>query len=160
MGDRERYTHLNAEFQRIARRDKKDFLSEQCKETEENNRMGNTRDVFKKDRDTKELFHTKRDTIKDRNSMDLKEAEETKQRWQEYTELHKKGLNDPDNHDGIVILLEPDTMQCEVKWALGRTTTNKASGGDGNLAELFQILKDDVFKVLHTIYQQIWKTQQ
>ena len=130
MGDRERYTHLNAEFQRIARRDKKDFLSEQCKETEENNRMGNTRDVFKKDRDTKELFHTKRDTIKDRNSMDLKEAEETKQRWQEYTELHKKGLNDPDNHDGIVILLEPDTMQCEVKSALGRTTTNKASGGD------------------------------
>jgi len=151
MGDRERYTHLNAEFQRIARRDKKDFLSEQCKETEENNRMGNTRDVFKKDRDTKELFHTKRDTIKDRNSMDLKEAEETKQRWQEYTELHKKGLNDPDNHDGIVILLEPDTMQCEVKWALGRTTTNKASGGDGNLAELFQILKDDVFKVLHSL---------
>ena len=158
MGDRERYTHLNAEFQRIARRDKKDFLSEQCKETEENNRMGNTRDVFKKDRDTKELFHTKRDTIKDRNSMDLKEAEETKQRWQEYTELHKKGLNDPDNHDGIVILLEPDTMQCEVKWALGRTTTNKASGGDGNLAELFQILKDDAVKVLYSICQQIWKT--
>ena len=92
--------------------------------------------------------------------MDLKEAEETKQRWQEYTELHKKGLNDPDNHDGIVILLEPDTMQCEVKWALGRTTTNKASGGDGNLAEVFQILKDDVFKVLHSTRQKIWKTQQ
>ena len=151
MGDRERYIHLNAEFQRIARRDKKDFLSEQCKETEENNRMGNTRDVFKKDRDTKELFHAKRDTIKDRNSMDLKEAEETKQRWQEYTELHKKGLNDPDNQDGMIILLEPDTMQCEVKWALGRTTTNKASRGDGNPAELFQILKDDVFKVLHSL---------
>ena len=151
MGDRERYIHLNAEFQRIARRDKKDFLSEQCKETEENNRMGNTRDVFKKDGDTKELFHAKRDTIKDRNSMDLKEAEETKQRWQEYTELHKKGLNDPDNQDGMIILLEPDTMQCEVKWALGRTTTNKASRGDGNPAELFQILKDDVFKVLHSL---------
>ena len=151
MGDRERYIHLNAEFQRIARRDKKDFLSEHCKETEENNRRGNTRDVFKKDRDTKELFHAKRDTIKDRNSMDLKEAEETKQRWQEYTELHKKGLNDPDNQDGMIILLEPDTMQCEVKWALGRTTTNKASRGDGNPAELFQILKDDVFKVLHSL---------
>ena len=142
---------MNAEFHRITRRDKKDFLSEQCKETEENNRMGNTRDVFKKDRDTKELFHAKRDTIKDRNSMDLKEAEETKQRWQEYTELHKKGLNDPDNQDGMIILLEPDTMQCEVKWALGRTTTNKASRGDGNPAELFQILKDDVFKVLHSL---------
>ena len=113
--------------------------------------MGNTRDVFKKDGDTKELFHAKRDTIKDRNSMDLKEAEETKQRWQEYTELHKKGLNDPDNQDGMIILLEPDTMQCEVKWALGRTTTNKASRGDGNPAELFQILKDDVFKVLHSL---------
>ena len=150
-GEKEQYTHLNAEFQKIARRDKKDFLSEQCKETEENNRMGNTRDVFKKDRDTKELFHAKRDTIKDRNSMDLKEAEETKQRWQEYTELHKKGLNDPDNQDGMIILLEPDTMQCEVKWALGRTTTNKASRGDGNPAELFQILKDDVFKVLHSL---------
>ena len=83
--------------------------------------------------------------------MDLTEAEETKQRWQEYTELHKKGLNDPDNQDGMIILLEPDTMQCEVKWALGRTTTNKASRGDGNPAELFQILKDDVFKVLHSL---------
>ena len=137
MGDRERYIHLNAEFQRIARRDKKDFLSEQCKETEENNRMGNTRDVFKKDRDTKELFHAKRDTIKDRNSMDLKEAEETKQRWQEYTELHKKGLNDPDNHNGVVTYLEPDILECEVKWALGSITRNKASGSDGIPAELF-----------------------
>ena len=150
MGDRERYIHLNAEFQRIARRDKKDFLSEQCKETEENNRMGNTRDVFKKDRDTKELFHAKRDTIKDRNSMDLKEAEETKQRWQEYTELHKKGLNDPDNHDGVITHLELDILECEVQWALESITMNKASVGDGIPVELFQILKDDAVKVLHS----------
>ena len=113
-GEKERYTQLNAEFQRIARRDKKAFLSEQCKETKENNRMGKTRDFFKKDRDTKEIFHAKWPTIKGRSRMDLKEAEETKQRWQEYTELHKKGLNDPDSHDGMVTLLERNTMECEV----------------------------------------------
>ena len=99
-------------------------------------------------------------TIKDRNGKDLTEAEDIKKRWQEYTELHKKDLNDPDNHDGVITHLEPDILECEVKWALGSITTNKASGGDGILAELFQILKDDAVKVLHSTHQQIWKTQQ
>ena len=131
-GEKERYTHLNAEFQRIARRDKKAFLSDQYKETEENNRMGKTRDLFKKMRYTKGTFHAKMGTIKDRNGMDLTEAENIKKRWQEYTEeLYKKDLHDPDNHNGVITHLEPDILECEVKWALGSITTNKASGGDG-----------------------------
>ena len=160
-GEEERYTHLNAEFQRIARRDKKAFLSDQCKEIEENNRMGKTRDLFKKIRDTKGKFHAKMVSIKDRNGMDLTEAEDIKKRWQEYMEeLYKKDLHDPDNHDGVITHLEPDILECEVKWALGSIPTNKLSGGDGIPAKLFQILKDDAMKVLHSICQQIWKTQQ
>ena len=140
-GEKERYKHLNAEFQRIARRDKKAFFSDQCKEIEENNRMGKTRDLFKKIRDTKGTFHAQMGSIKDRNGMDLTEAEDIKKRWQEYTEeLYKKDLNDQDNHDGVITDLEPDILEREVKWALGRIRTNKASGGDGIPAELFQIL--------------------
>ena len=121
--EKERYIHLNAELQRIARRDKKAFLSDQCKEIEENNRIGKTRDLFKKIRDTKGIFHAKMGTIKDRNSMDLTEAEDIKKRWQEYTEkLHNKDLNDPVNHDGVITHLEPDILECEVKWALGSIT--------------------------------------
>ena len=113
--EKERYTHLNAEFQRIVERDKKAFLSDQCKEIEENNRMGKTRDLFKKIRDTKGTFHAKMGTIKNRNSVDLIEAEDTKKRWQEYTEeLYKKDLHDSDNHDGVLTHLEPDMLECEV----------------------------------------------
>ena len=159
-GDKELYTHLNAEFQRIARRDKA-FLSDQCKEIEENNRMGKTRDIFKRMRDTKGTFHAKVGSVRDRNSMDLTEAEDIKKGWQEYTEeLYKKDLHNPDNHIGVITHLEPDILECEVKWALGSITTNKASGGDGIPVELFQILKDDAVKVLHSICQQIWKSQQ
>ena len=123
--------------------------------------MGKTRDVFKKIRDTKGTFHAKMGSIKVRNAMDLTEAEAIKKKWQEYTEeLHKKDLNDPDNHDGVITHLEPNILECEIKWALRSITTNKASGSDGNPVELFQILKDDDMKVLHTICQQIWKTQQ
>ena len=130
-GEKERYTHLNAEFQRIARRDRKAFLSNQCKEIEKDNRMGKTRDLFKKIRDTKGTFHAKMVTIKDRNGMDLTEAEDIKKRWQEYTEeLYEKDLHDPDNHNGVITHLEPDILECEVKRALGSITTNKASGGD------------------------------
>ena len=130
-GETERYKHLNAEFQRIARRDKKPFLSDQCKEIEENNRMGKTRDLFKKIRDTKGTFHAKMGTIKNRNGMDLTETEDIKKRWQEYMdELYKKDLHDPDNHDGMIPQLEPDILECKVKWALESITTNKASGGD------------------------------
>ena len=119
-GQKERYTHLNAEFQRIARRDEKAVLSDQCKEIEEINRIGKTRDLFKKIRDTKGTFHAKMGTIKDRNAMDLTEAEDIKKRWQEYTEeLYKKDLHNPDNHEGVVTHLEPDILECEVKWALG-----------------------------------------
>ena len=126
-----------------------------------NNKMGKTRDLFKKIRDTKATFHAKISTIKDRNCMDLIEAEDIKKRWQEYTEeLYKKDLHDPDNQDGVITPLEPDILECKVKWALGSITTNKASGGDGIPVELFQILKDDDVKLLHSIYQQIWKTQQ
>ena len=151
---------MNSEFQRIARRDKKAFLSDQCKEIEENNRMGKTRDLFKKIRDTKGTFHAKMDSIKDRNGKDLTEAEDIKKKWQEYTEeLYKKDLHNPDNHDGVITHLEPDILECEVQWTLGSITTNKASGGDGTPAELFRILKD-AFKVLHSICQHIWKTQQ
>ena len=159
-GEKERYTHLNAEFQRIARRDKKAFLRDQCKEVEENNRMGKTRDLFKKIRDTKGTFHAKMGSIKDRYGMDLTEAEDIKKTWQEYTELYKKDLHDPDNHDGMITDLEPDILECEVKWALESITTNKASGGDRIPVQLFQILKDDAVKVLHSICQQIEKTQQ
>ena len=160
-GEKERYTHLNAKFQRITRRNKKAFLSDQCKEIERNNKMGKTRDLFKKNKDTKGTFHAKMGSIKNRNGMDLKEAEDIKKRWQEYIEeLYKKDLCDPDNHDGVITHLEPDILECKVKWALGSITTNKASGGNGILVELFQILKDDVVKVLHAICQQIWKTQQ
>ena len=159
-GEKERHTHLNAEFQIIARNDKKAFLSNQCKEIEENNRMGKTRDL-KKIRDTKRTFHAKMDSIKDRNCLDLIEAEDIKKRWQEYTEeLYKKDLHDPDNHDGVITHLEPDILECEVKWALGSITMNKASGSDRIPVELFQILKDDAVKVLHSICQQIWKTHQ
>ena len=155
-GEKERYKHLNAEFQRIARRDKKAFLSNQCKEIEENNRMGKTRDLFKKIRNTKGTFHAKMGSIKDRNGMELTEAEDTKKRWQEYTEeLYKKELQDQDNHDGVIIDLEPDILECEVKWALESITTNKASGDDEIPVELSQILKDDAVKVLHAICQQI-----
>ena len=129
------------QFQRIARRDKKAFLSDQCKEIEENNRMGKTRELFKKIRDTKGTFHAKMDTIKYRNGRDLTEAEDIKKRWQEYTEeLYKKDLHSPDNHDGVITDLEPDILECEVKWALGSITTNKASGGNGIPISLFQIL--------------------
>ena len=123
--------------------------------------MGRTRDLFKKIRDPKGIFHAKMSTINDRNHMDLIEAEDTKKWWQEYTEeLYRKDLNDQDNNGGVITHLEPDILKCEVKWALGSITTNKASGGDGIPAELFQILKDDAVKMLHSICQQIWKTQQ
>jgi len=119
---------LNAEFQGIARRDKEDFLSDQCKEIEKNNSMGKTKDLFKKIRDTKGTFHAKIGTIKNRNGMDLTEAEDIKKRWQEYTEeLYRKVLHDPENHDGVIPHLDPDILECEVKWALGRITMNKAS---------------------------------
>ena len=159
-GEKERYSHLNAEFQRIARRVKKAFLSDQCKEIEENNRMGKTIDLLNKVRDMKGEFHAKMGSIKDRNDRDLREAEDIKKRWQEYTELYKKNLHDQDNHDGVIIHLEPDILECEVKWALGSITTNNAGGGDRIPVELFQILKDDAVKVLHSICQQIWKTQE
>ena len=151
---------MNAEFQKIARRVKKAFFSDQYKEIEENNRMGKTRDLFKKIRDTKGTFHAEMGSLKDRNGMDLTEAENIKKRWQEYTELYKKDLHDPDNHDGVITNLEPDILECEVKWALGCVIMNKASGGNGIPAEVFQILKYNAVKVLCSICQQIWKTQQ
>ena len=150
-GEKERYTHLKSKFQRIARRDKKAFLSDQCKEIEENNRMEKTRDLFKKIRDTKGTFHSKMGLIKDKNGRNLTEAEDIK-KWQEYTEeLYKKDLHDSDNHTGVITHLEPDILECEVQWALGSITMNKASGDDGIPVELFQILKDDAVKVLHSI---------
>ena len=162
-GKKERYTHLRAEFQRIARRIRKPSsvinAKKKKKKKEENNRMGKTGDLFKKIRDTKGTFHAKMGSIKDRNGMDLTEAEDIKS--QEYTEeLHKKDLHDPDNHNGMITHLEPDILECKVKWVLGSITANKASGGDGIPVDLFQILKDDAVKVLHSICQQIWKTQQ
>ena len=144
-----------------ARRDKKAFLSDQCKEIEENNRVGKTRDLFKKIRDTKGIFQANMGSIEDRNGRDLTEAEDIKKRWQKYTEeLYKKDLHSPVSHDGVITHLEPDILECEVKWALGSITTNKASGCDGIPVELFQILKDDAVKVLHSTCRQIWKTQQ
>ena len=140
-GEKERYNNLNAEFKKRARRGKKAFLRHQCKEIEENNRMGKTRDLFKKIRDTKGIFHAKMGSIKDRDGMCLTEAEDIK-RWQEYTEeSYKKDLHNPDNHDGVITHLEPDILECEVKCALGSITTNKVSVGDRIPVELFQILQ-------------------
>ena len=135
---------MNAEFQRIVWRDKKTYLSDQCKEIEDNKRMGKTRDLFKKLEIPREYFMQRWAQKNDRNGMDLTEAEDIKKRWQEYTEeLYKKDLHDPDNHDDMITNLEPDILECEVKWALGSITKNKASRGDGIPAELFQILRDD-----------------
>ena len=160
-GEKERYTRLNAEFHRLAGRNKKSFLSDQCKEIEENNRMGKTRDLFKKIRDTKGTFHAKMGTIKDKNGMGLTETEilrsSDKNTQKNYT---KKDFHVPDNHDGVITHLEPDILECKVKWVLGSIPMNKGSGGDGIPVELFQILKDDAVKVLHSTCQQIWKTQQ
>ena len=151
-GEKERYTHLNEEFQRIARRDKKAFP---------NNRMGKTRDFFKKIRATKGTFYAKMSSIKDRSGKDLIEAEDIKKRWQDIQKnCTKKDLHDPDNHDGVITHLEPDILKCEVKWDLESITINKASGGDGIPVELFQILEDDAVKVLHSICQKIWNTHQ
>ena len=137
QGEKERYKHLNAVFQRISRRDKKAFFNDQCKEIEEKNRMGKTRDLFKKMRDTKGTFHAKMGSIKDRNGMDLTEAEDIKKRWQAYVEeLYRTDLHDPDNHD-VIANLEPDILESEIKWALESITMNKASGGDGTPVELF-----------------------
>ena len=159
--ERERYTQLNAEFQKTARRHKKAFLNEQCKETEENSRMGKTSDLLRKIGDIKGTFHARIVTIKDRNGMYLTEAEKIKKRWQEYTEeLYKRVLNGLDNHYGVITHRDPDILECEVKWAFGSITTNKASEGEEIPAELFKLLKDDSVKVLHSIRQQIWKTKQ
>ena len=147
---------MNAEFQRISRRDKKAFFSDQCKEIEENNRMGKTRDLLKEITDNKRTFHAKMGSIKDRNCMEL--IEDIKKRLQE--ELYKKDFHDPHNHDGVITHLGPDILECEVKWALGSITMNKASGGDGIPVDLCQILKDDDVKTLQSICQQIWKTHQ
>jgi len=153
-GEKEKYIHLNAEFQRIARRDKKAFLSDQCKEIEENNRMGKIRDLFKKIRDTKGTFQAKMGRIKDRNGMDLTEAEDVKKRWQEYTEeLYRKDLITQITMIVVITHLGPDILDCEVKWALGSISTNKASGGDGIPVELFQILKDDAVKMPRSVCQ-------
>ena len=159
-GRGQKYSQLNAEFQRMTWGEKKPFANEQCKEIEENNRTGKTRDLFKKIRDTKGTFHAKMGSIKDRNGMDLTEAEDIKRGQEDTEELNKKDLHDPDNHDGMITHPGLDILECEVKWALESITTNKASGGDGIPVELFQILKDDAVKVLHSICQQIWKTQQ
>ena len=142
-GEKESYTHLNAEVQRTARRDKKAFLSDQCKEIEENNRIGKTRDLVKKIRDTKGTFHAKMGLIKGRNDMDLTEAEDIKKKWQEYTKNYTKKIFMTQIYNGVITPLEPDIMKCEVKWALGSITMDKASGGDGIPVELFQVLKDD-----------------
>ena len=156
--EKERYTHLKAELQRIPGRDKKALPSDQCKEIEENSRTGKTRDLKL---DTKGTYHAKMGTAKDRNGMDLTEAEDIKKRWQEYREeLYKKDLHNPDNHNGVNTGLEPNILECKVKWALGSITTNKASRGDGIPVELFQILNDDAVKVRHSICQKICNTQQ
>ena len=148
---------MKAELQRITRRDNKAFLRDKCKEIEGNNRMGKTRDLFKKITDSKGTFHAKMGSIMDRNGMDLTEGEDSKKRWQEYTkELYTKDHHDPHNHNDVITHLEPDILECEVKWALGSIITNKAS--DGIPVELFQILQDDVVKELQSICQQISKT--
>ena len=154
--EKERYTPLNPEFQRLAREIRKASSVISAKKIEENYRMGKTRELFKKIRDTKGTFHAKMGSIKDRNGMDLTEAGDIKKRWQEYTEkLYKKDLHDPDNHTCGITDLEPDILECEVKWALGSITMNKTGGGDGIPVELFQILKHDAVKVLHSICQQV-----
>ena len=148
-------------FIQLNKRDKKAFLNEERSEAEENDRVGRPRDRSKKTEDIKGTFHARMGKIKDRNSKDLRETEQIEERWQEYTEeLDKKGLSDPDNHDGVVTHLEPDILKSEAKWTLGSITTNKASGGNEIPAELFQILKNDAVKGMHSICQQIWKTQQ
>ena len=160
-GEKERYQHLNAKFQKLARRDKKVFLSDQGKEIEENNRMGKTRDFFKKIKDTKGIFHANMSTMKVRNGREVTEAEDIKKRCKNTRKnCTKKKISNPDNHNGVITHLESDILECEVKRALERITTIKASGGDGIPVELFQILKADAVKVLHSIYQQIWKIQQ
>ena len=152
-GERERCTQLNAEFKRIARRDEKAFLNEQCKEIEEYNIMGKTRDLFKKIGDFKGTFRVRMGVLKDRNGKDLTEAKEIKKRLQEYTEeVYETGLNDPNNHDGVITHLELDILEREVKWALGIITMNKASGGNSIPAELLKILKGGAVKLLHSIY--------
>ena len=159
-GEKERCKHLNAEFQRKAKRDKKDFLSNQCKEIEENNRMGKTRDLFKKIRDTKGIFHAKMGSIKDRNGMDLREADDIKKRWQEYTEeLNKRDLQDWDNHGGEINHLEPDILECEVKWALESITTKLVEVMEFQLS-YFKSWMMILWKCCTSICQQIWKTQQ
>ena len=152
-GEKERYTHLNSEFQRIARRDKKAFLSDQCKVIEEKNRMGKTRDLFKKIRDAKGTFHAKMGSIKDRNGMDLTEAEILRGGKNTQKNCTEKDLHDPNNHNGMTTHLGPDILECKVKWHLGSITMNNASGGNGIPVELFQILKDAAVKVLHSICQ-------
>ena len=161
-GEMERYTHLNTEFQRIARREKKAFLSDQCKEIEENNRMGTTRDLFMKIRDTKGTFHVKTGCLnKGQKWQGPNRTEDTKKSWQEYTELYKKDPHDPDNHNGMITHLEPASWNVKSSGPyLGSSTMNKASEGDRIRVQLFQILKDDAMKVLHSIGQQIWKMQQ
>ena len=149
---------FEAEFQTIARGDKKAFLRDQCKDIQENKRMGKTRDLFKKIRDTKGTFYAKMGSIKDRNNMDLTEAEDIKKRWLEYTEeLYRKDLHDPDNNDGMITHLEPDILECEVRWALGSITMNNANGGDALPVELFQMLKDSAVKVLHSYVSKFGK---
>ena len=159
--ERESYIQLNIEFQKIARRDKKAFFDEQCLIIEGNNKRGKTRDLFRKTGNIKEEFHPKVGTIKGKNGRDQVDAEEIKKRWKEsIKELYKKDLNEPDYYDGMVSHPEPDILECKVKWALRSTAVNKASGCDEISAELFKILKDDAIKVLHSLCQQIWKTQQ
>ena len=161
-GDGERYTQVNAELQRTARRDKNAFFNEQCKEIEENKRKGKTKDLFKKTEKIKGTFHPKTDTVKDRNGMDLTEAEDKARRDGKNIQRNstKKDLNDRDNHDGVITHSEPDILEREIKWALGSSDAMKDSEGDGISAELFKILKDDAIKVLCSICRQIWKTQQ
>ena len=164
QGRKEKIYSVNAEVQKKkkARRDKKKkiFLDEQCKEMDENSRMGKTRDLFKKSGDIRGTLPARMGTIKDRNGKDIRGAEEIKKTGQEYTELYKKGLNDLDNLDGVTHLHESDILECEVKWALGSITMNKASGSDLIPAKIFQILKDYAVKMLHSICQQIWKIHQ
>ena len=160
-GERETYSRLNTEFKRTASRDKKAFFNEQSIKLAENNRRGKTRDLFRKTGNIKGIFHPKIGTIKDRKSRDLVNAEEIKKRRKEYMEeLYKKDLNELDYYDAVVSHPEPDILEREVKWALGSTAVNKASGCDGIPVELFKTLKDDTIKVLLSISQQIWKTQQ
>ena len=160
-GEWERYIQLNAEFQGIARRDNKSFFNEQCLIREENNKKAKTRDPFRKIGNIKGAFHPKMGTIKDKNGRDIVNTEEIRKRWKEYTEeLYKRDLNELDYYDGVISHAEPDILECKVKWALRSTAVNKASGCDEIPAELFKSLKEDATKVLHSLYQQVWKTQQ